>query len=329
MAIPKFAVPQNSPLFVTAPNGEMRMARPWVLFFQQLQKLSTEVLTTITSGLVDNFASIDTGGQIKDSGYDATSFVLAIDPGVEDNIPSIDAGGQLKDSGYDATSFVLVDDLPDNDVTTDVLTALTGGTPNLQKKSRSFHVVDGITQAIGAESAATDVKPKAYIDIDLGLQASPSGASAPGLENWNSTGIYVYAFDGAATSEQLFSNCEYNHQFKEGADIYPHVHWAPTTTAAGNVKWNLSVVWDNPGTAPSTVVTTSVTQAAPGVAFQSQVANFPTVSGTSKTIGSQIQFRLWRNPADAADTYGADAVIQTLGFHAEVDSFGSTQVAVK
>lgn len=290
----RLVAPQNTTMFETSPGGGIRMHRAWILFFQQLQTLISKSLEAIPSGTVDNFVTIAPDGRLSDSGYDALSFAPAGDNG-----------------------------------TTSVLTALTGGTPNLQAKTRSLAFVRGGLDTFGAESSSADVKPKAYLDIDIGLQASPTGASAPDLVNWNSTGIFAYGFDGLATSEQLFGNCEYNHQFKEGANIYPHVHWAPTTNGAGNVKWNLSVVWDNVGEGPSTVITTSVTQAASGTAWRPQTAVFPTVSGVSKKINSQLQFRLWRDPGDAADTYAADAVIQTFGFHAEVDSFGSTGVSTK
>lgn len=168
-----------------------------------------------------------------------------------------------------------------------------------------------------------------YRDIAMGLVAYPNGASAPDLVAWNGGTISVYAFNGAATSEQLFGTCEYNHEFAEDSDIYPHIHWAPTTTGAGNVKWNLTYVWDNPNEGPSAEATISVVAAASGVAWRPTVSGFPAISGAGKKIGSQIQFRLWRNPADAADTYGDDAAIQTMGIHALVDASGSEGIFTK
>lgn len=180
-----------------------------------------------------------------------------------------------------------------------------------------------------APAGAAPKRIYTYRDIAMGLQAYPLGASAPDLVAWNGGTISVYAFDGLAVSEQLFGTCEYNHEFAEGADIYPHVHWAATTAAAGNVKWNLTYVWDNPGEGPSAETTISAVTAAPGVAWRLTKSGFPTITGTGKKIGSQFQFRLWRDPADAQDTYGADAVIQTMGIHALVDSSGSVGITTK
>lgn len=296
-SVPKILPPQNSPVFDQNAGGVWSMTRPWVQFFQALYGLALQLLTKVSGGF-GNFAS------------------FAPD-------------GSLFDSGYDGNSFLKISDMPVNSVTTGVITAITGGTPNLQQKSRSVTVTNGLVTSIGAESAATDIKPKAYEDIALGLQASPSGISAPNLVAWNGTNISVYGFNGTTTMEQLFGVFEYNHNYKEGADIYPHIHWSPTTTATTDVKWNLDYVWDNVGAGPSAVTTISVIQAANGVAYRQQKALFPTISGTGKQIGSQIQFRLWRDPTDVQDTYAAIAVIQTMGIHAEIDSFGSTNVSSK
>jgi len=210
-----------------------------------------------------------------------------------------------------------------------VTTALSGGAKNLLRQTVTLGVVDGIITVIGDETTAAEVVPKAYMDIAMGLTAYPNGAAAPDLVAWNGGAISVYSFDGATITEQLFGNCEYNHCFKEGADIHPHIHWAPTTADAGDVKWGLTYVWDNPGEGPGAETTIYATVAAPGVAFRQQFASFPAISGAGKKIGSQFQFRLFRNPTDAADTYTKDAVIQTMGIHAEVDSFGSTSLSTK
>jgi hypothetical protein len=40
-------------------------------------------------------------------------------------------------------------------------------------------------------------------------------------------------------------------------------------------------------------------------------------------------FRLFRDPADVADTYGFDAVLLDVGLHYEKDTVGSRQVTTK
>jgi len=225
-------------------------------------------------------------------------------------------------------TVVLRGELGSDVLVMDAITDILGGYPNLKKVARGFDIVNGIIVSVGEEET-TEIKPKAYTDIAMGLQASPSGASAPGLASWNASNIYAYSFLGSGPMEQLFGTCEYNHDYREGADIRPHVHWAPSTSGSGNVKWNLDYVWDDMNEGPSSVQTISVVQAASGVAWRPQVAAFPDISGVDKKIGSQIMFRLWRNSADVSDTFAGGAVLQTFGFHAEVDSFGSAGVFTK
>lgn len=51
--------------------------------------------------------------------------------------------------------------------------------------------------------------------------------------------------------------------------------------------------------------------------------------GAGKTIGSRFVFNLFRDPADAQDTYGADVAITDVGTHYEIDSIGSRQMLIK
>jgi hypothetical protein len=157
------------------------------------------------------------------------------------------------------------------------------------------------------------------------------GASAPDLIAFNGGTVYVRAFDGNVTMEQLFGGTEYNHEGKEGADISLHLHWAPTTANTGNVKWQAAYWWFNANDAsPGAETIISVVQAAGGVAWKPQKIAFPTVSGAGKKIGSQIGIRLFRDPSDAADTYPNDAVIAfTFGIHYECDSDGSREITTK
>jgi hypothetical protein len=168
-----------------------------------------------------------------------------------------------------------------------------------------------------------------YEDIAMGLQAAPNAASAPALGAWNGGTIQGYVFAGSGSAEQLFGTCEYNHSYAEGADIYPHIHWAPTTTNTGNIKWNLTYVWHDMDTGPSAEATISVVQAASGTAYRMTKSEFPAITGTGKHIGSQIVFRIWRNSADAADTFTGGAFVQTFGIHALIDSSGSVGITSK
>lgn len=172
-------------------------------------------------------------------------------------------------------------------------------------------------------------KGNRWVDYNIDLTALPNGASAPDLVALNGGTILVYAFDGGATTEQLFGKLEINHDWAEGTNIIPHIHWLPTTAAVGNVKWNLTYSWTDLSTAEPVATTISVVTATAGSAWFNQQSAFPEIPHEGRKVGSQFCFRLWRNPSDAQDTYTADAAIKTLGIHAQVDSFGSRKVVQK
>lgn len=164
-------------------------------------------------------------------------------------------------------------------------------------------------------------------DINVGGISLKQGATAPDPINLDTTSIQVYAFDGATLTEEASGAFELQHDYKEGTNIVPHIHWYTTDTGAGNVKWQLEY-YIKSGTSEYTG-TTSVTTAATGTAWEEIRSDFPAITGTNFTIGMQIHFRLFRDPTDAADTYASDAALGTFGIHHEVDTVGSRQISTK
>lgn len=144
-----------------------------------------------------------------------------------------------------------------------------------------------------------------------------------------------YMFDAAA-AESLYFQVEIHHAYriltiidppyKAGSSLYPHVHWAPMTTDTGTVAWKLAyMVRDVNGTfAFSAGDTLSVRDAGDGTAYKHQLASFPTLDMTSVTdVSAVITGVLIRDAALNSDTYTGEAVFLDLGFHFQVDSFGS------
>lgn len=158
-------------------------------------------------------------------------------------------------------------------------------------------------------------------DLNVGMSVG-LGAAAPSLTTLTG-GIKTYQFNGVATMNECFASIELLHDYKEGTDIYPHIHWSPTTASAGNVKWQLEYSVVSPGGAISGSSTTTVTQAASGIKLHN--AEFTTsIPGTNRKIGDQIMLRLFRNPSDGADDYGDPAALISFGIHYQVDDIGST-----
>lgn len=166
-------------------------------------------------------------------------------------------------------------------------------------------------------------------DLRIPGMSVGAGASAPDLITFISGGLIVYGFDGGTTSEQVYFQVQMPHSWKSGTDIKPHIHWSPINTNAGNVKWFLEYSWQDIDGTYSAPTIISVTDAAGGTAWKHIVSNFPDISGTGKNISSILVCRLYRNPADAADTYGSDAAFVSFDVHYQVDTLGSRQTTIK
>jgi hypothetical protein len=189
--------------------------------------------------------------------------------------------------------------------------------------------VFGGTTDIVFNNTAIEMQNDATVWVDLNFGgASLRGATAPDFIALNGGNIQVRGFDGVNTTEELFGQVEMNHYWKEGSTIYPHLHWMPSTAAAGNVNWQLdyNIIADDATPAGETNINTVV--ATPEVAWQGVFTGLPSIDMSGYGIGTQFAFRLFRDPTDS-DTYGADAALLTFGLHIEVDTIGSRQITTK
>lgn len=144
-------------------------------------------------------------------------------------------------------------------------------------------------------------------------------------------GSIVLAFEDEAVNEDIiYFMVQLPHNWKEGTNIHPHVHWTPEDNAGGNVRWTFTYSWANvDGTFPAQTSDT-ITAAAGTTADKHLKSEFTTIVGTGKTISSMLICSLKRNSSDAGDTYtGKDARLLEFDFHYEIDSFGSFSELVK
>jgi hypothetical protein len=163
-------------------------------------------------------------------------------------------------------------------------------------------------------------------DLRVPASSIKPGSASPTWATFKD-GTNTWHFSKVSDNEVEFS-AQLPHAYKEGTDIYPHVHWSPTDTDTGNVVWKLEYTWANfEGTFPSTT-TISVTDAADGTSHKHQIAILPTITGTSKTVSSMIICRLYRD-VSAPDDYDNSAALLEFDFHFERDSAGSDEEYVK
>lgn len=175
-----------------------------------------------------------------------------------------------------------------------------------------------------------------YDDIAIDAQALPAGAASPDLIAVpGAPNISAYGYDGNNTIESKSGTMELLHGYREGSDLWPHLHWSPINNNTGNVRWLFEYIVYDPAVdefrAPVILV---AIQAAGGLGPNGRPRQhnleFPlSIPGTGLKIGSQIRFTIRREPGNADDTYNSDAILWAVGIHYEINSQGSLQRFVK
>jgi len=158
-----------------------------------------------------------------------------------------------------------------------------------------------------------------------------SGIRDPSFEIFDN-GLRTYAFTYQANQlneEEVFFIAQLPHSYREGTNIYPHVHWSPSTTDTNTVRWGFEYSWSNVSDVypSSTTIYSDVDTG--GVAKKMLIGSFGELDGTGKKISSILVCRLFRNSSHLNDTYTENAFIFEFDFHFQSDSFGSSQQYIK
>ena len=103
-----------------------------------------------------------------------------------------------------------------------------------------------------------------------------------------------------------------DHRYTPGSDLVPHLHWCKSTSAAGDVVWEIDYQICKKGQAASAVVTLSSTGLDADTpdndtAFEHLESSFGTIPGTGLAQSDIIILVIRRKATDGADTYGDDA----------------------
>jgi hypothetical protein len=161
-------------------------------------------------------------------------------------------------------------------------------------------------------------------DITADLSAGKAvGANAPTWATFRD-GLSAYRFD-AGTMNEIWVTFHVKHDYREGTNVYPHIHWAPNTTSTGVVRWGFeysvqkghqqgafpasTTVYVNDTISANSQYMHRVAEVADGDAFDALEAD------------SLILMRIFRDAADAADTF-PDAV---FGLTADIHFQGDRQ----
>ena len=116
------------------------------------------------------------------------------------------------------------------------------------------------------------------------------------------------------------------HAWERETALYPHIHWAKTTSAAGGVVWEMCyTIADVGGTfgAYSAWVAGTDSVSHNNTANKHALTSFPAINMTGMKESTMIMWQIRRNVDDAADNYAANARLLEMDFHYQVGKFGT------
>lgn len=168
-------------------------------------------------------------------------------------------------------------------------------------------LVDGWTQPL-------------YDDYLINGTAVALGTNAPDLAEVRN-GLFLYAFAGTgAVVEQAFFTLHILHGIQQDTTPTFHVHWTHNQASpSGDVKWNidysLAKGYSQSTYAAPTTLSSAQTAAAQYTHHITDDDDMPLASIAEVEPDSVLIGRIYRNPADEADTFEADAFLIQVDMH--------------
>lgn len=277
------------------------IAHSWALGETIIQALRNAVASFIVRGASGQTTNLQ---QWQDSASAVLAYV------------DVNGGAVFNESGNASADFRVESDTEANmifvDANADTDGAVyLGGSTNGVKISKGGNLL-----LIGTATAYNDLPPNG---VSIG-----TGASAPSFSAYNGN-LRAYEFVGAATTKEMHMQWQFPHSWKAGSDIEPHVHlYVPNDGTGGVIKFGMEYTWVNiDGTEGATTTVTGTLTIAAGAGNLHKVLSFGAIVGTGKTESSVLSARLYRNPTDAADTFGSSVWLKSADIHHEVEKFGA------
>ena len=149
--------------------------------------------------------------------------------------------------------------------------------------------------------------------------------------NWGTlfNGLQGYTFD-PTTMNQVWVDFHIVHDIALGTVLYPHVHWMPTTTGTGTVRWGFeySVAKghqqgaDSVFPATTTVyVTQTISSASQWMHFVAEVSQADAIPATNIEPDSVIKMRVFRDATN--DTYAGNVHAWQADIHYQVNTLST------
>jgi hypothetical protein len=197
-------------------------------------------------------------------------------------------------------------------------------------------LVQGGTGHMGGAVSYTDFESDGTIeflgdatvfeDLAMSLTTGKQGATSKPDFDYDST-AYMFPVD---STEVLYLIAQMPHSYKQGSNIYPHVHFKQSKNS--NPSFKIQYKWFNiADTIPAawshkTLYTLRETYSSGLIHQMSEVTDGLAVTGTGKTMSSILLIRLKR---DNSSTYSGDCAAFQFDIHYEKDTNGSRTLTTK
>lgn len=165
-------------------------------------------------------------------------------------------------------------------------------------------------------------------DLPPSSVATVGGPSVPSNSAYNGN-LRAYEFVGTGpTAKELHLGFQMRHAYVEGSSIVPHLHlYIPDDVAGGVIKFYCEYTWVNVGgsEAATTTISGTITRAGSAGVSGNAILSFGAVVGAGMDVSSIFSCRVYRDPADVADTFAASVWLKQADIHYMADSIGSDQ----
>lgn len=203
--------------------------------------------------------------------------------------------------------------------------------------SEAANTADGIN--------ASGTTPILYADsVWDDLRILPGSFDRPGVSdpaivtyNVNAGGVNTYLWEFAKNNLASFT-VQMPHSYKEGTDIYFHVHWTPGSRGneenGATVGWKIEYSWANRNANFPTMQVLDLSDACDGTDHKHQITPEVSVSGAGKTISSMLLCNIKRTDTGADDTWASSTsgqlpLLLEIDIHYEMDTAGSQAIGTK
>lgn len=138
---------------------------------------------------------------------------------------------------------------------------------------------------------------------------------------------YGWLLFDATNPEVAACQAQLPHAWKQGTVLKPHVHWMKSVNGAGGVYWQLQYRWCQIGQVMDgswTTIGSSTAIVSDGnTAYKHALTELGTITTVGKLVSDMLVMILSRQPANAGDTYGSDAILLEFDIHYLRESLGS------